>query len=161
MILKFRAWSKVNIESPEMREVRGINWHGHNVWFNDLLDDETPADWADFDDIILMQSTGLFDKNGVEILEGDVVKFHDVWSEYDYEGFVDGTSEGENFTEIVKTVDGFSFGITKIPESSVFYFLNDEHMKFSEIVKSDVFGMVAIGNIHENPHLLETKEDNQ
>lgn len=111
--------------------------------------------------LILMQSTGLFDKNGVEILEGDVVKFHDVWSEYDYEGFVDGTSEGENFTEIVKTVDGFSFGITKIPESSVFYFLNDEHMKFSEIVKSDVFGMVAIGNIHENPHLLETKEDNQ
>ncbi|HEM4334849.1 TPA: hypothetical protein U1Y26_001524 [Streptococcus suis] len=107
--------------------------------------------------LVVMQSTGLCDKNGKEIFEGDVVKFNDTWSEYDYEGYVDGASEGENFTEIIKTENGFSFGRTKIPESSVFYFLNDEHMKFSEIVKSDDFNMVVIGNIYENPELVEEK----
>ncbi|WP_449458418.1 YopX family protein [Streptococcus suis] len=141
-------------------------WFGSEMYDKPVVyDGEFFLDWRDFenwktyDGAVLMQSTGLFDKNGKEIFEGDVVKFNDIWSEYDYEGYVDGASEGENFTEIIKTEDGFSFGRTKIPESSVFYFLDDEHMKFSEIVKSDDFSMVVIGNIYENPELLEATND--
>lgn len=119
----------------------------------------TIAEWCPVDLKTIGASTGLFDKNGVEIFEGDVVKFNDTWNEYDYEGFVDGTSEGENLTEIIKTEDGFSFGRTKIPESSVSYFLNDEHMKFSEIIKSADFGMVVIGNIHENLEWVEGRDE--
>lgn len=119
----------------------------------------TIAEWCPVEPKTIGASTGLFDANGKEIFEGDVVKFKDTWDEYGNEGYVDGTSEGENFTEIIKTEDGFSFGRTKIPESSVFYFLDDERMKFSEIVESDDFSMVIVGNIYENPELLEATND--
>ncbi|HEM2764530.1 TPA: hypothetical protein U0597_000507 [Streptococcus suis] len=151
MIPKFRAWDTVK---KAMSEVEAIVYTEERVYpfYSKVIRRYIP-----FSEAILMQSTGVFDKNGKEIFEGDVVKFNDTWSEYDYEGYVDGASEGENFTEIIKTEDGFSFGRTKIPESSVFYFLNDEHMKFSEIVKSDDFSMVVIGNIYENPELVEVE----
>lgn len=153
MIPKFRAWDKA---SHAWR-------HDIYIGLDGLAKDLSRTGEEPFelplDDVIIMQSTGLFDVNGKEVFEGDVVKFNDIWSEYGYEGYVDGTSEGENFTEIIKTEDGFSFGRTKIPESSVFYFLNDEHMKFSEIVKSDDFSMVVISNIYENPELMEATND--
>ena len=154
VVPKFRVW----VEAEEtMHPVLSLDWSG--------IDDDltvfvpmghTSSRAVSIDNAVLMQSTGLFDKNGKEIFEGDVVKFNDTWNEYDYEGYVDGVSEGENFAEIIKTEDGFSFGRTKIPESSLFDFLNDEHMKFSEIVKSDDFSMVVVGNIWENPDILPT-----
>ncbi|HEM2581398.1 TPA: hypothetical protein U0423_000231 [Streptococcus suis] len=151
VVLKFRAFYE-----GKMYGVKAVIWTSRGLYVT--LDEGNKAGRR-VRGAKLMQSTGLFDKNGKEIFEGDVVKFNDTWSEYDYEGYVDGASEGENFTEIIKTEDGFSFGRTKIPESSVFYFLNDEHMKFSEIVKSDDFNMVVIGNIYENLELLEAQND--
>ncbi|HEL2535492.1 TPA: hypothetical protein TZ303_001418 [Streptococcus suis] len=144
MIPKFRAWDTFDEEM-----VNDIFFTWQDCGYESLSECLSDERWK------FMQSTGLFDKNGKEIFEGDVVKFNDTWAEHDYEGYVDGASEGENFTKIIKTEDGFSFGRTKIPESSLFDFLNDEHMKFSEIVKSDDFNMVIIGNIYENPELLE------
>ncbi|MGO0107112.1 YopX family protein [Streptococcus suis] len=149
VVPKFRVWDTVK---KAMSEVQAIVYTEERVY---PFYSKVVRRYIPFSEAILMQSTGLFDVNGKEIFEGDVVKFNDTWAEHDYEGYVDGASEGENFTEIIKTEDGFSFGRTKIPESSLFDFLNDEHMKFSEIVKSDDFNMVIIGNIYENPELLE------
>lgn len=110
------------------------------------------------EDVILIQSTGILDKNSQEIFEGDVLKFNDEWDEYCHEGYVDGSVEGINFVEVVRGEACFEFGKTKYPESSLFIRMEDEHLNFAELIKSRDFEFEIIGNIYENKDILEEKE---
>ncbi|MGP0510001.1 YopX family protein [Streptococcus pneumoniae] len=110
------------------------------------------------DEIELMQSTGLFDRNGKEIFEGDILKFNDEWNEYCHEGYVDGSVEGVNYVEVVRSEICFEFGKTKYPDSSLFILMEDEQLNFKDFIKSEDFEFEIIGNVYENPELLEVNE---
>ena len=71
MIPKFRAWSK---KFKRMYEVNLIDYENGDVG---LKDEHGGVAIGDIKQLILMQSTGMFDKNDVEIFEGDIVHAYD------------------------------------------------------------------------------------
>ena len=153
MIPRFRAWDKIHKTMYEVDDIMSIDFGRSEISVKTLFFDQTNR--YDFDDIVLMQSTGLTDKNDKEIFEGDILKFNDEWEEYCYEGYIDGSSYGVNYVEIEKETTCFGFGKTKIPESSLFNLVNDEHLTFKELITDTSFEFEIIGNIHTNPELLE------
>lgn len=69
MIPKFRAWHK---ELKKMFDVKSLVFTIGTATIASR-DDIVPSRNVSFDELVIMQSTGLFDMNGVEIFEGDVV----------------------------------------------------------------------------------------
>ncbi|MCK3937172.1 hypothetical protein HCC45_13555 [Streptococcus suis] len=129
MIPKFRAWDKIRNRISEVERIY-IDTKGVR------LRDENGEYWRRFDDVALMQSTGVLDKNGKEIFEGDVVKIMDE----------DGDSEISAVT--------FEHGASGMTITGVF-------VPFvTMIVEATVdYTLEIIGNIYENPELVEVNND--
>lgn len=132
MIPKFRAWEPdVKYMNDQVR-VTSNRFGSGEVW----VEVTESFGWIELKPEHLMQSIGLKDKNGVEIFEGDIVQYRD--GEYSYLG-------------IVKR-DCYQFFIDGIEP--------DDNYDFIDV--SNTFdgtsSLEILGNIHENPELLEGTE---
>lgn len=89
------------------------------------------------------QYTGLTDKNGKKIFEGDIVTYDD--AEADYEGYHDNVF--------------LNCGEVRISAWDGIYFTNRQTVEMSDLYESETMvDCEIIGNIYDNPELLEAYE---
>ncbi|ASU12185.1 hypothetical protein BKQ19_05245 [Lacticaseibacillus paracasei] len=125
--IKFRAWDK---ENKKMAQVSRIDFGPGGIKY--LVDDS-----------VLLEYTGLHDKSGREIYEGDILK---VTSE-----------DGESYVATVKWFgdEGYpAFDLAGIPAAWCY-----ESNALATIFESGVETCEVIGNIFENPELLEAQHE--
>lgn len=125
MIPKFRAWDKADREMiPWNRLLNGHNLR--NVFMR-----------PEMCGLILMQSTGLKDKNGVEVFEGDIVK-------------------GEQYltTRVPTAITEF---VEYSERNTGFYVVNktSNHERYKQTLGASIYQYEIIGNIYQHPELLE------
>ena len=124
MIPKFRAWDnwrkKMSVVDRIYIDTKGVR-----------LYDDFGEYWRDFRDVGLMQSTGLKDKNGKEIFEGDILK------------------SNKYITSVFYERGAYCVKFSRTPNTTV----TMNVISFIEKYKTKI-----IGNIYENPELLEVEE---
>ena len=121
VVQKIRAWHK---PMQRMSEVFAISFERQKVKIRDLT--------VPFADVTLMQSTGLFDKNGKEIFEGDIVEW-----------------EHKDTGQLVK-------GVVKYDTEFGFWGMTDA--RFNDLRAIGYLAnqrVTVLGNIYENQELLE------
>jgi uncharacterized phage protein (TIGR01671 family) len=138
-ILKFRAWNKrVGWQNPDKTKCQPVMEYDHFVIYPSTGLCEIPQGGWDLggytevpDNFILMQFTGLHDKNGKEIWEGDVVS----------------ALNGTNYTvEWASAHSGYQWCLVdaKGERSDYYGGIDAEYVE-------------VIGNRFEHPHLLGKK----
>lgn len=145
MIPKFRAWVKPNILSNHLDGVIAEakpDFLGRDCFVrrNDLEGKKCFTEIFAFDDIELMQSTGLKDKNDMEIFEGDIVSVS-VRNGFDYL---------DNKVCVVKNSIGHSGLVCATVDEDLEYRIFNTEL-FEE------YTYEVIGNIYENSELLEVE----
>lgn len=153
MIPKYRVYIK-NLKL--MLPVADIDFEIEEI--GTRISDDADLLYYSFDDenIAIMQSTGLKDKNGVDIFEGDIFEFDDeLWSScYTACGTEYDSCEAVNhgLVGFDKNTARYNFVNYQFNENSVEADLNENHyLEFAEFVS----GLEIKGNIFDNPELME------
>lgn len=125
MIPRYRAWDKIHKTMYEVDDIMSIDFGKSEICVKTLFFEQTNR--YNFDGIVLMQSTGLRDKNGKEIFEGD----------------------------IIDSTDGFLTGVIEF-RVSLGMFVSDlvEYNNFERLCNV-ASSRKIIGNIWEHPELAE------
>jgi uncharacterized phage protein (TIGR01671 family) len=119
--IEFRAWDKKAGEMFEVHELYFVD--NSNTFGKGILDEHN--DFHPMDEIKLLQSTGLLDKNGKKIFEGYILKIY-------YEG---------NQRSYLKEVKWLNDAINK--------------GRWDALDTCVYTSCEVVGNIFENPELLE------
>ena len=105
---------------------------------------DTTFNWDEFP-YVIMQSTGLKDKNGVDIFEGDILKIIEVTNEGISEYITDVIWEDCSFVFKSDGVDYY--------DSFLGSFSGDPNKTYP------LFELLVIGNVWDNPELLESVQN--
>lgn len=136
MIPKYRAWLKQY--NVMVDDVSDLTFFEGNLKFIGRRTVGGVSFQYSVEEIELMQSTGLKDKNGKEIFEGDILEVTDKHS------WLEVVSYSQEKAMFVTEEINREF---KVPESPLYDLLDSTFLKFK-----------VIGNIYENPELLEVEE---
>lgn len=127
VLLQFRAWIKE--EKCFADYIETIRYYAKEVdlYWGGICE----SDCFDFEGVIFTQSTGLFDRNGQEIFEGDILKVTDPFD------------ETEGSIEVVFYSQGQALFATKDIDKNIYKLCN-----------TLMFDVEIIGNIYEDSELL-------
>ena len=143
--LKFRVWD--NIEKDYLNEEDIAIDNLSNIFIFERYDDNDSDLWytrllPDLDNKrhVIEQYTGIKDKNSTEIYEEDIVEVkHSDWT--------------EPTIHVVKWC-----GDEKYPAFNLKPELDEAVNSIALVAQSDFFSVKVVGNIHENPELLEEEK---
>ena len=134
MIPKFRAYDSSSY--TRMYQPDEIMVSDGNIWIID--ENSCDNEWIVNNDLNLMQSTGLKDKNDKEIFEGDIIT---------------------NGTSIVDVKSHPTLGFYTVVNGEERFFGSNTSIKdFENDIEEFSSVTEIIGNIYENPELLEVAE---
>nr|DAP59743.1 MAG TPA: YopX protein [Caudoviricetes sp.] len=132
--IKFRIWDGAKNEWLASSDKDALPYYGFAL-VGEVMTVQSPPIWSLDEGNIVEQFTGLKDKNGTEIYEGDICSF---------------TSKTGKYVGTVEWTGGLAgFGLRMVKNNFLYTFSELDTMG----VNLDT--LKVIGNIHENPELLE------
>jgi uncharacterized phage protein (TIGR01671 family) len=145
--IKFRIWNKISKKMQYNNDEENrfyINIDGSlTAYFKSIRGWESGSNLVSKGLYILLQFTGLYDKNGKEIYEGDIVKYKYTTgfnAEDDYREDIDETDEYKGIVEFKKG-EFFPRECGSFPEDGFYAWR--------------IWDIEVIGNVYENPELLQ------
>ena len=130
--MKFRAYDS---KHKEMFEETFVVTEDGEVMVIEQKYSTAPLEYVVVNHLILMQSTGLFDKKGTEIFEGDIIRY------------------GTNVAEIKRHP---TLGFYTVVDGRERFFGDEMSIDdFEEVAEEVSKTFEIIGNIYENPELLK------
>lgn len=146
MIPKFRAWEGGT--ASRMYPTEEVMFFNGSIWIPDEGSDTN--EWVENNDLELMQSTGLKDKHGQEIFEGDVLEIQGIRMVVKFGSYGYIESSKSNGHTIGVVYDGLGFYVECINATDP-----DRTSPFEpETLKESI----VIGNIYESQELLEEEK---
>ena len=140
--IKFRAWGKFESYDKE-NTMFELPFGKDMYWYEEGCINKFPKDW------VIMQYTGLHDKNGKEIYEGDLITSPLIKAE-----FLPCLVKFGEYTDIAEA------GYTS--HTNIGFYIQDSTGQQTGLLNEELLiewdSFEVIGNIYENPELVSDKK---